>query len=229
MLGRMSPAGGPGPGPGGQGKGRRGEDRVLTVPNGLSALRLACLPAFIVLLAQPHRQGRLAAAFLLGAAALTDGLDGYIARHFDQVSTLGKMADPLVDRALVLCALIGATIIGALPIWLVVVIALREGIVLAGSALLFFGARTARIDVSRAGKAGAFGMMVALPLFIMAHSPFRGHEVALVIAWVAVTGGQVLAWLAVLQYVPKARSAWAEERGAAPRPGAISPSGPGAH
>jgi CDP-diacylglycerol--glycerol-3-phosphate 3-phosphatidyltransferase len=187
-----------------------------------------CLPVFVVLLAQPHERGRPAAAFLLAGAAFTDVLDGYIARHFDQVSTLGKMADPLVDRALVLCALVGATVIGALPIWLVVVIALREGVVLVGSALLFFGARTARIDVSRAGKAGAFAMMVALPLFIMAHAPFRGHEVALVVAWVAVAGGQVLAWLAVLQYVPKARAAWAGER-AALEAGAMSPSGPGAH
>jgi cardiolipin synthase len=214
----MPAVGQPGPGPGSQ-----GEDRLLTVPNGLSALRLACLPAFIVLLAQAHQRGRLAAAFLLGSAAVTDVLDGYIARRFHQVSTLGKMADPLVDRALVLCALVGATAIGALPIWLVVVVALREGVVLAGSALLFFGSRTARVDVSRAGKAGAFGMMVALPMFIMAHAPFRGHEVALVIAWVAVAGGQVLAWVAVAAYVPKARAAWAEGRRGAPEAGAVAP------
>lgn len=209
------------------GAGRQGEDRVLTVPNALSALRLACLPAFVVLLAQPHDRGRLAAAFLLGAAAFTDLLDGYIARHFDQVSTLGKMADPLVDRALVLCALVGATVIGALPIWLVVVVALREGVVLAGSGLLFFFSRTTRIDVSRAGKAGALGMMMALPLFIMAHAPFRYHEAALVVAWVTVGAGQLLAWAAVVQYVPQARAAWAEGRRGAPEPGAMSQSGPG--
>ena len=92
------------------------------------------------------------------------------------------------------------------------VIALREGVVLAGSGLLFFVSRTARIDVSRAGKAGALGMMVALPLFILAHAPFRCHEAALVMAWVAVGVGQVLAWVAVVQYVPKARAAWAAGR-----------------
>jgi cardiolipin synthase len=210
------------------GAGRQGEDRVLTVPNALSALRLVCLPVFVVLLAQPHERGRPAAAFLLAGAAFTDLLDGYIARHFDQVSTLGKMADPLVDRALVLCALVGATVIGALPIWLVVVIALREGVVLAGSGLLFFFSRTTRIDVSRAGKAGALGMMMALPLFILAHAPFRYHEAALVVAWVAVGAGQVLAWAAVVQYVPKARSAWAAGRRATPEAGAMTPSGPGA-
>jgi len=210
------------------GAGRQGEDRVLTVPNALSALRLMCLPIFVVLLAQPHERGRLAAAFLLAGAAFTDLLDGYIARHFDQVSTLGKMADPLVDRALVLCALVGATVIGALPTWLVVAIALREGVVLAGSGLLFCFSRTTSIDVSRAGKAGALGMMMALPLFILAHAPFRYHEAALVVAWVAVGAGQVLAWAAVVQYVPKARSAWAAGRRATPEAGAMTPSGPGA-
>jgi hypothetical protein len=102
---------------------------------------------------------------------------------------------------------------------------LREGVVLAGSALLFFGSRTTRIDVSRAGKAGALGMMMALPLFILAHAPFRYHEAALVVAWVAVGAGQVLAWAAVVQYVPMARSAWAAGR-AAPEAGALSQSGP---
>ena len=218
MLGGMPQTGRPGQGPG-----ARERTASSLSPMRLSALRLACLPAFIVLLAQPHRQGRLAAAFLLAAAALTDGLDGYIARHFDQVSTLGKMADPLVDRALVLCALVGATAIGALPIWLVVVIALREGVVLAGSALLFFGSRTARIDVSRAGKAGALGMMVALPLFIMAHAPFRGHEVALAIAWVAVVGGQVLAWLAVAPVRAQGPLRLGRGRGPEAAPAAIGP------
>ncbi len=71
-------------------------------------------------------------------------------------------------------------------------------------------------------------MMMALPLFIMAHAPFRCHEVALVIAWVAVAAGQVLAWAAVVQYVPKARAAWAAGRRCHAEAGAMTPSGPGA-
>ena len=71
-------------------------------------------------------------------------------------------------------------------------------------------------------------MMMALPLFILAHAPFRYHEAALVVAWVAVGAGQVLAWAAVVQYVPKARSAWAAGRRATPEAGAMTPSGPGA-
>src|ERR1700722_10023833 len=115
---------------------REGEDRILTVPNALTAIRLACLPVFVVLMAQPDGRGLVAAACLLSALGLTDGLDGYIARHFHQVSSLGKVADPLVDRALVLTAVISALAIGAIPVWLVVVVLTREVLVLAGGGAL---------------------------------------------------------------------------------------------
>jgi cardiolipin synthase (CMP-forming) len=190
---------------------REGEDRILTVPNGLTAIRLACLPVFVVLIAQPNGSGRLAAAALLAALGITDGLDGYIARHFHQVSSLGKVADPLVDRALVLTAVIATVAVGAIPVWLVVVVLSREALVLAGSAaLLLAGAK--RIDVSWAGKAGTFGMMVALPLFIVGDAPFRWHTEAEWGAWVAAAWGLALGWYAVIGYIPRARTAVAQSR-----------------
>jgi cardiolipin synthase (CMP-forming) len=190
---------------------RQGEDRILTVPNGLTALRLACLPLFVVLLAQPHRRDLVAAACMLGALGVTDGLDGYVARHFHQVSSLGKLADPFVDRALVLSAVIGAMAIGAVPAWLVAIVLLREALVLAGAVVLALaGAR--HLEVSLAGKVGAFAMMVALPLFLLGHASFRWHEIAHVAAWVAVACGQVFAWYAALQYIPTGRAFLAAAR-----------------
>jgi cardiolipin synthase (CMP-forming) len=190
---------------------REGEDRVLTVPNALTAIRLACLPVFVVLMAEPNGRGRLAAACLLAALGATDGLDGYIARHFHQVSQLGKIADPLVDRVLVLTAVIAAIAIGALPVWLVAVVLTREALVLAGGgALLLAGAK--RVDVSWAGKAGTFGMMVALPLFIVGHAPFRWHTEAEWAAWVAAGWGLALGWYAAIGYLPRARAALAQSR-----------------
>jgi cardiolipin synthase (CMP-forming) len=190
---------------------REGEERVLTVPNALTAVRLACLPVFVVLMVQPDGGGQLAAACLLAVLGATDGLDGYIARHFHQVSTLGKVADPLVDRALVLTAVITAVVVGALPVWLVVVVLAREALVLAGAAaLVLAGAR--RVDVSWAGKAGTFGMMVALPLFIAGHAPFRWHTEAEWLAWVAAAWGLALGWYAAIRYLPRARTALAESR-----------------
>lgn len=190
---------------------RRGEDRVLTVPNALTALRLACLPVFLVLLGEPHGRQRLAAACLLGALGVTDGLDGYVARHLHQVSSLGKLADPFVDRALVLSAVIGALAIGAVPAWLVAIVLLREAFVLGGGgALALAGAR--HLEVSWAGKVGAFAMMVALPLFLMGDAAFRWHEVAEVAAWVAVTCGQVFGWFAAARYIPTGRALVGEAR-----------------
>lgn len=190
---------------------REGEDRILTVPNALTAVRLACLPVFVVLMAQPDGSGLLAAACLLAGLGVTDGLDGYVARHFDQVSSLGKVADPLVDRGLVLTAVIATVAIGAIPVWLVVLVLAREALVLAGgAALLLWGAK--RIDVSWAGKAGTFGMMVALPLFIAGHAPFRWHAEAEWAAWVAAAWGLALGWYAAIGYLPRARAALAESR-----------------
>ncbi len=190
---------------------REGEDRVLTVPNGLTALRLACLPVFLVLLGQPHGRDLIAAACMLAVLGITDGLDGYVARHFHQVSSLGKLADPFVDRALVLSAVIGAVAIGAVPVWLVAIVLLRELFVLAGAVVLTVGGAR-YLEVSFAGKVGAFGMMVALPLFLLGHAPFRWHEAADVAAWVAVACGQVFAWYAAFQYIPTGRAVLAQAR-----------------
>ena len=175
---------------------RQGEDRVLTVPNALTGLRLACVPVFLVLLAQPDHEGQLAAAGLLAGLGITDGLDGYVARHFDQVTSLGKVGDPLVDRVLVLSATIGALAVGAVPGWLVALVLAREVLVLAGAGILALaGAR--RLDVSWAGKAGTFGLMFALPLFLMGGAPFRWSGTAETLAWVAATCGLGLGWFAV--------------------------------
>jgi cardiolipin synthase len=181
-------------------------DRVLTVPNALTALRLACLPVFGALLAQPQGRGRVAAACLLGGLGITDGLDGYVARRFDQVSSLGAVADPLVDRVLVLSATGGALAIGAVPPWFVGVVLAREAVVAGGAAALAVsGGR--RLVVSQAGRIGAFGMMVALPLFIMGSSTFRWRAEARALAWVAAGWGQLFAWGAAAGYVPKALAA----------------------
>lgn len=208
-----------------------GEDRILTVPNALTALRLACLPLFVVLLSRPEGKGRAQAAFLLGGLGITDGLDGYIARHFDQVSSLGTVADPLVDRALVLTAATGAVAIGAVPPWFAGVVLTREAVVAGGAAALAM-ARAGRLEVSWAGKAGAFGMMVSLPLFILGRSSVRWRRQARALAWV--TGGcaQVFSWAAVAGYAGRTREALrpagvAGAAGAAPeeRPGRRPPAG----
>jgi cardiolipin synthase len=168
---------------------------------------------FGLLLARPDGKGRTAAAFLLYGLGVTDGLDGYIARHFNQASSLGAAADPLVDRALVLSATGGGLAIGAVPPWLAGVVLAREAVV-AGGAVALATKRAGRLEVSWAGKAGAAAMMGALPLFILSKSPFRWHSQARALAWVFAAGGQFFAWVAAAGYIPKAWAAISEQRDA---------------
>ncbi|HLI00538.1 MAG TPA: CDP-alcohol phosphatidyltransferase family protein, partial [Acidimicrobiales bacterium] len=140
-----------------------GEDRILTVPNAVTAVRLGCVPVFVVLVAagRPHW---FAAAALLAVLGITDGVDGFIARHFHQVSTLGKVLDPLADRLLLGTAGISILVVGALPTVVAVLALGREAVVAAGF-LIVAVARGRRIDVSVLGKAQTLLLMCALPLF----------------------------------------------------------------
>ena len=97
--------------------------RVWTVPNVLSMLRLLLVPVFLLLIVQ----GRYVAALVvLVIASFTDLLDGFIARHFNQVTRLGQLLDPAADRLYIFAALIGLAAQGLVPWWIVTVIILRD-------------------------------------------------------------------------------------------------------
>jgi cardiolipin synthase len=199
---------------------RRGEDRVLTVPNAVTLVRFFCLPIFVALLASAHHRGWAAAAFLLAALGLTDGVDGYIARHFHQVSNLGKVMDPVADRALFAVAGIGILVAGAVPWWVGVIVLAREALV-AGATIGLALAGAKRIDVQWAGKAATFGLMFAFPLFLAGHSSLSWHHWAEDLAWPGAIWGMVFGWYSVATYVPLGRKALAEgraERAQAPSP-----------
>jgi cardiolipin synthase len=189
-----------------------GEDRILTVPNLVTLVRLCCIPLFVLLMARSHRSGWYPAALLLGALGVTDGVDGYVARHFNQVSTLGKVLDPLADRLLLGVAAVVIVAVGAVPTW-VAVIALAREVLVAGGFLYVAAQGGRRMDVQWAGKAGTFGLMCALPLFLAGHANDDWHSVAEALAWVSVIPALVLGWYAAITYVPRAREALAESRG----------------
>jgi cardiolipin synthase len=191
--------------------GRQGEDRILTVPNGLTLIRLLCLPLFVWLLTRPHRAGWYPAALLLGALGVTDGLDGYVARHFGQVSNLGKVLDPLADRLLLGVAVVGVIAVGAIPVWVAAVALAREALVAVGFLIVAAGGGR-RMDVQWAGKAATFALMGAVPLFLAGHAPDDWHRIAETLAWVCVVPALVFGWYAVVIYVPMARLALSEGR-----------------
>ena len=92
--------------------GTDGGSRIVTVPNVISLVRLACAPVFVWLLADDEL---LAAAALLAVLGASDWVDGWIARHFDQGSDLGKVLDPVADRILLLVAAVALIVQGSVP------------------------------------------------------------------------------------------------------------------
>jgi cardiolipin synthase len=186
-----------------------GQDRLLTLPNVITLVRLACLPLFLYLLF--GRENRAAAAWLLAILGITDWVDGYLARHLHQVSTLGKVLDPVADRLLFFVGAGGILIDGSVPTWFAVVVLVRETLV--GGATLVLGALGAkRIDVTWYGKAGTFGLMVAFPLFLASHSTLGWADTAGVLAWVAGIPGLILSLISAALYVPMAARALREGR-----------------
>jgi cardiolipin synthase (CMP-forming) len=190
---------------------RVGEDRILSLPNVVTTMRLVLVPVFVWLLVQPHHRDWFAAAILLAALGSTDWVDGQLARRLDQVTNLGKVLDPTADRVLLATAVIGILAVGAVPIPVAVIALAREGLVaVAAVGLALAGAR--RIDVTVVGKAGTFGLMCAFPLFLAGHSSVGWHHTALALAWTAAIIGLVLGWASVVLYIPLARVALAEGR-----------------
>ena len=196
-----------------------GDSRVLTVPNVLSVVRLLCVPLFLWLLFGHHPHDRYGAGILLGIMGVTDWVAGYVARHFHQVSTLGKVLDPLADRLLVGAALIAVLVDGAVPAWVGVLAVVRE-VAVAGAALVLAVAGARRIDVQWAGKAGTFGLMVALPLFLVGHSRAGWRHPAETLAWVTALPALCLSYYAAITYIPIARQALADGRRG--RPAAVT-------
>jgi cardiolipin synthase (CMP-forming) len=183
--------------------------RIVTLPNAVTLVRLACLPLFLWLLF--GREEREAAAWLLAGLGITDWIDGYLARHLGQTSELGKILDPVADRLLFFVGAGAILIDGSVPTWFAIVVLARE-LLVAGATLLLAALGARRIDVTWWGKAGTFGLMVAFPLFLAAESEVSWAEYADEMAWIAGIPGLALSLYAAARYVPLARHALAEGR-----------------
>ena len=200
-----------------------GLDRILTAPNIITLVRLLCIPVFVWLLFGAHRQ--LAAAALLAVLGATDWVDGYVARRYHQVSTFGKVLDPLADRVLVGTAVISILVYGAVPLWFGLATIARE-VLVSVMVLVLAGLGAARIDVLWVGKAGTFGLMCAYPLFLLGDGTAGWQELVRVVAWITGGVGLTLAWWAAGSYIGPARQALRDGR-AARRAAPLAGDGPG--
>ena len=140
---------------------------AVNLPNALTVVRLALVPVFAWLLLRDDGTStstRIAAFVVFLVASLTDFVDGEIARRRNLVTTFGKVADPIADKALTGVALIGLSLLGELAWWVTAVILIREiGVTL----LRFWVIRLGVIPASRGGKAKTVAQMVAIGLYVL--------------------------------------------------------------
>lgn len=180
------------------------DGRVLTVPNAMSVVRLACIPLFLWLLF--GRDDRVAAAFLLGGLGATDWIDGYIARRFDQVSELGKVLDPTADRLLFIVGIVAIVIDGSAPLWFCLAVVVREVLVGATMVICTLAFDMQRFDVTYWGKLATFLLMFTFPGFMLGATDFPAHQFFLAAAWIMGVPGLVLSWYTAIAYVPLIRA-----------------------
>jgi cardiolipin synthase len=170
-----------------------------------------CIPLFLWLLFGLHKQ--TLAAVLLMVLGTSDFVDGYVARRFHQVSTLGKVLDPLADRLLVGTTVIAVMIHGAVPLWFGVATLARE-VLVSVMVLVLASLGAARIDVLWVGKAGTFGLLCAYPLFLLSDGTATWQHWVRIAAWIFGAVGLTLAWVAAASYVAPARKAFRDGRAA---------------
>ena len=170
---------------------------ILTVPNVISMLRILSIPLIAYLVANRHL---IISLVVMLISALSDGVDGIIARRFNQVSKLGQILDPVADRLLILCSVLALSIASILPWWLLALVGARD--VLMGLLVLALAQHNyGPLPVHFAGKTGTAVLMLAIPALIFADvgtsAFFRFFHL---VALAAVIWGVALYWLAGLIY-----------------------------
>lgn len=167
-------------------------NRIFTVPNVISFIRLCLVPIFFVLLFNGFD---LAATLLFAIAAGTDWVDGQIARRTHQVSRLGQLLDPAVDRILMISGVVGLFAVGRLPLWIILIVIARDLLLLGGGAYLLKRWHT-RVAVIYPGK-------VATTLLFVGFA-------ALLLNWPILQGlGMVdAAWLPGFNFEPYSWGIW---------------------
>lgn len=174
-------------------------ERVLTVPNVLSFVRLLGVPLFLWLLLERGADVWAVVVLIIGGA--TDWLDGYLARSWHQRSRLGQVLDPLADRLYILATLIGFALRGLVPWWLLLLLAARD-VMMATTIWPALRRRGfASLPVHYLGKAATFALLYAFPLVLLGAGDEMWHTLARVIGWASVIWGAGLYWWSGLLYL----------------------------
>lgn len=176
--------------------------RILTVPNALSVMRLLGVPLFLWLILGPQADGW--ALVVLMVSGFTDWLDGYLARSWGQISRIGQLLDPAVDRLYILAAVIGLTLRDIIPLEFALFLLARD-VVLAFSLPVLQRYGYGPLPVHFLGKAATFCLLYAFPLLLLGNGTSGFHDVAYVFGWAFAIWGTALYWWAGLLYLAQVR------------------------
>jgi cardiolipin synthase len=176
-------------------------DRIWTLPNVLSMVRLVFVPIFLWLILTGQDNW---AVVVLGLSGVTDYLDGKIARRYNLVTRFGQLLDPLSDRLYILSTLLGLASRNVIPWWLVAILVARE---VFGTVLLMvvrhYGYRA--LPVHFIGKAATFDLLFAFPLILLGQGDSMFAAVALPIGWAFAWWGTAFYWVAGIMYAMQTR------------------------
>ena len=176
----------------------RPRDIIFTIPNFISLLRLISIPLIAYML---YTDRKWAALIILALSALSDWLDGFLARRMHQISKIGQLLDPLADRLLIFCSVLVFGMAGLLPWWLLIAIGLRDLVMLI-EVLVIAQFGYGPLPVHFAGKTGTALLMIAIPALIVADLGQGYIFTSLHLAAVACSiWGVVLYWVAGLIYL----------------------------
>lgn len=135
------------------------------IPNALTLLRVLLIVPFAMALLETQYRIALGVFFI---AAMTDGVDGFLARHFDWRSRLGAIADPLADKALLITAYLMLTWTGVLPLWLFLVVLGRDVLIVLGGLVFHYSVGRFELQPSLLGKLNTFvQILVVLAIIIL--------------------------------------------------------------
>ncbi len=189
--------------------------QVWTVPNLLSALRLAGVPVFLWLVLGPEEDGWALA--LLMFSGITDFLDGWLARKLNQQTVVGQILDPVADRLYILAVVVGLALRDIIPWWMAISLPLRD-LLMWGLVPILRTRGYSSLPVHFLGKAATFNLLYAFPLLLLGDGDGVIPTLAQVFGWAFALWGIGLYWWAGVLYAWQVRKliATTERRSAVP-------------
>lgn len=152
------------------------------LPNIITMIRLILIPVFVFFFFSPMKYNHIYALVVFLIAGLTDLLDGYIARKYNVITEAGKVLDPLADKLMLLTALSCLAIYGIIPVWVLVVMFIPEGLLIIAGVYLYYNKERDVVPANKLGKGATVLFAVAVSFMVL----MPGHIATLIILSAAI-------------------------------------------